>query len=571
MTKNEKIRRLEAINEGFMAIQDEPNLFSTVITELKAGMLDWFKSDPQKGKLFATELDKLTFESARDQLPRLLTAIKSSMEDDARENDPTFFHKLKNPRVILAIIPVMGAIIVALIGLFDKNVVVDNVGQFGCRILSESGNPIEKAKVMLELRKGPPDTRYTDSNGAVTFDEVPLNSNGKLTVFAGGFEEKVLNVELKENLEIRLRFIVMSFYGKVVDEKGSPIGGVTVHLELQGESPRTLTSEPSGKFSFENIPTKSGILRFQALGFIPASQKFPTNLNDFSLSRIEELPPTAKEHRFSGQDITLKVLNGELESMLQPASGTSEEIIKQLTAHGSLVLDESTLVLGQSGAGQSVNLSVYSLELKNGARIVTNGNDFTIQAVKIIVSEGAIVSFTEGQPPAVQGQSGLPGIDAGNVTLSVSQIDGKLKVGLRGQNGGRGGQGNNGAQGAQGKRGHDGVDGLFECKRGGGDGDRGYPGGAGENGYPGGKGGNRGNLILRNRSIEESISLDSRGGDGGEGGLGGLGGAGGHGGQGGSGSAWCKGGHPGPPGPQGPSGQKGPDGERGDSDRIFGQ
>jgi len=243
----------------------------------------------------------------------------------------------------------------------------------------------------------------------------------------------------------------------------------------------------------------------------------------------------------------------------------SKSILGELARKGSLTLDDSTLVIGPVGGGLSVTISVHTLALQHGARIVTNGNTLTIQAAKI-VGGGSIVSFVQENltPEAIgTGARGINGHDGGTVFVdSMRGIDGNLEVNLSGQNGGSGGQGASGSAGPAGARGSDAVQGMLDCRSGGGDGSKGGLGGAGQAGGDGGAGGNGGELILHGGIAEQEsqIHFISRGGAPGVSGAGGAGGPGGPGGQGGSGSAQCSGGHL---GAQGDPGPKGSDGARG--------
>jgi len=224
------------------------------------------------------------------------------------------------------------------------------------------------------------------------------------------------------------------------------------------------------------------------------------------------------------------------------------------------VLDGATLTIGQPMEYQTYDLKFNHLELKNGARIITNGHNVRITCLSLSVSgSGSIVAFADEyrrrtqNPVAKEGERGLNGRDAGEVTLHVvDEFVGRLTIDLQGQNGQNGGPGTQGTDGLPGTRGNDGVDGLFDCRRGGGDGESGRQGGSGGPGQNGGNGGDGGRLILRGRAEEafDDGRLDSYGDGGsvGQGGPGGKGGPGGLGGPGGGGSTWCHGGHSGPRG-----------------------
>lgn len=278
-------------------------------------------------------------------------------------------------------------------------------------------------------------------------------------------------------------------------------------------------------------------------------------------------PPPPKEVSFVGQQLTPEQLPPAM--MQPPTNGSADTLVEELSAKGSLTLDHSTLTLAGLGANVTVSLSIHTLTLINGARIVTNGNGFRLQAVRIIVSNGSLLSFTDKDltpPDAAPGIGGKDGLNGGEVLLRAeSGMAGALRVYLPGQNGGRGGSGSGGGQGQQGDRGSDGVQGFVDCKSGGGNGGPGKSGLPGGIGAKGGDGGNGGNVVLSGKlaSLAASIQFDAPKGNFGPGGPGGAGGPGGPGGQGGSGTASCSGGRGGGPGPSGPAGPDGPHGDDG--------
>jgi hypothetical protein len=278
-------------------------------------------------------------------------------------------------------------------------------------------------------------------------------------------------------------------------------------------------------------------------------------------------PPPPKEVSFVGQELTPERLPPAM--MEPPNNGSADTLVGELSARGSLTLDHSTLTLAGLGANVTVSLSVHTLTLINGARIVTNGNGFRLQAVRIIVSNGSLLSFADKDltpPDAAPGVGGKDGLNGGEVLLRAeSGIAGALRVFLPGQNGGRGGPGPGGAQGQPGNRGSNGVQGLVDCRSGGGDGGTGGQGLPGGVGAKGGNAGNGGNVVLAGKlaTLAASIQFDAPKGNFGPGGLGGPGGPGGPGGQGGSGTASCSGGHGGAQGPPGPAGPAGPHGDEG--------
>lgn len=209
---------------------------------------------------------------------------------------------------------------------------------------------------------------------------------------------------------------------------------------------------------------------------------------------------------------------------------------------------------------------VNTLELK-GEAIVTDGQDLTIEAIKIRSESGGLRSIT----PATGGGAVGPGSSGGRVTLIVhDRIVGRLTVDLSGSPGGIGADGRKGPDGAPGAPGSNSASSLFDCKRGPGRGLDGQPGQAGEDGQSGFPGGAGGTLVLAGPApsiLEAAVSRVLSGGAGGQGGRGGLGGSGGAGGAGGRSSGLCSGvgpsgsagprGADGKPGPAGPSGSEG--------------
>jgi hypothetical protein len=211
-----------------------------------------------------------------------------------------------------------------------------------------------------------------------------------------------------------------------------------------------------------------------------------------------------------------------------------------------------------------------SVELRNGARIVTNGNNLVIIANKLNVGNGKIVAFQDKDKAAHAGQSGPGasepgqpgerGIGAGTVSIHViQQVNGFLDVDLSGQAGGAGGNGAKGARGARGADGSKGLSTLFDCRQGGGNGNpggQGTPGGNAGNGGPGGDGGTLHIYTIGKDPLPNaSYRLTAAGGAGGQKGSPGDGGDGGDGGHRGGGDGHCKGGDSdGAMGPAGPVG-----------------
>lgn len=250
-----------------------------------------------------------------------------------------------------------------------------------------------------------------------------------------------------------------------------------------------------------------------------------------------------------------------------------------LAQRPTIVLDGTTLLI--RGYSPSVTHTLYArrLELRNGARIVTNGNSIALNVLSIASYKADqrqpdIVSFEDGDvaplpsESSAGGQAGRPG---GRVTIRGGlDSTSSFRIDLRGQDGGPGSKGARGADGAPGTRGADGSDSLIECKRSGGNGGSGSPGQDGGPGGRGGDGGAGGALKLSGAIVKQlaQITFTSLGGQPGKGGMGGEGGKGGAGGPGGSGSVYCRGGHS---GPSGQDGRPGPAGLNGETGRPEGQ
>ncbi len=251
--------------------------------------------------------------------------------------------------------------------------------------------------------------------------------------------------------------------------------------------------------------------------------------------------------------------------------GTSEaDLRKMLSLQPSITLDHATLTVTARRVGTGRTIAVKSLELRNGARIVTNGINLEIDALLISSDKGQILSFNGSTKapadPAAPGNKGRPGLSAGTVVLNGKlRGDEVLVVSLSGQDGQKGGRGITGTRGAHGPRGSNAADHVFRCASEAGDGGAGTAGGKGGTGGNGGSGGNGGRLVLRGdlASQRSQIEFTAPGGNGGGGGDRGNGGPGGLGGYGGSGSTYCRGGSVGPQGPTGPPGNLGTPGNNG--------
>jgi hypothetical protein len=255
-------------------------------------------------------------------------------------------------------------------------------------------------------------------------------------------------------------------------------------------------------------------------------------------------------------------------------NATSAAAIAALGERQDIILDAATLFLPVKNQPTEVSLFARKLIFKNGARIITNGNNLRIHALAIY-SDSAdpgrpdILSFEDGSappPPNEPGRAGSNGRPGGTLTM-VGSLDARVRIRIRlnGQDGGSGSAGANGHDGTKGARGSNASDRLVGCGSSGGDGATGSPGEDGGSGGGGGDGGIGGLLQLAGPITRQlaRVELNNPGGHPGSGGGGGHGGRGGEGGEGGSGSVYCGGGHGGNRGVDGRQGNPGPDGQSG--------
>lgn len=314
-----------------------------------------------------------------------------------------------------------------------------------------------------------------------------------------------------------------------------------------------------------------------ALGFMkeesPMSRAIQICIAIFVIS-FSDVSYTAE---YSGLPVKYEMLPKETVQLI-PIEVTTDQFKARLKAGGTIVFDGNEFVLDPPDPTKKSTafIAVDRLELKNGAKIITNGNRLVVLANTIASDNGQIVSFKDAEgtaragavassAPGSAGNPGSPGLSGGVVSLHVVQgVEGQLKVVLRGQFGGAGSAGKDGAQGPGGGKGADAQDGPGGwltpgwCKSGGqpgGAGGKGYAGGAGGPGGPGGEGGYF-ELVNVGASPTPAAAyrFEAPGGKAGPHGQPGEGGPGGPGGGGGNGSTWCGGGPPGPPGPQGDRG-----------------
>lgn len=271
--------------------------------------------------------------------------------------------------------------------------------------------------------------------------------------------------------------------------------------------------------------------------------------------------------QFVAQEVTFETLPQVMREPLD-SKLTGSQLRAELSRRRSLVLDGTTVRVGQPNESpQSYTLALHTLQLKNGARILTYGNTLSVTVVKLDAERGAIRAFPDEtpMPPAGDQQPGRAGLSGGRVVLaSLEPLAGKLVVDLTGQTGGAGGAGAPGPAGPGGRPGDNASQSAVDCSRGAGNGDPGRQGGPGLQGAQGGPGGKGGVLILAQAlaGSKDAIEFLAAGGRGGEGGRGGPGGPGGPGGSGGREELpFCRGN--GQQGPQGAQGERGPQGARG--------
>ena len=282
---------------------------------------------------------------------------------------------------------------------------------------------------------------------------------------------------------------------------------------------------------------------------------------------------------YEGIPINYDLLPDEVKAAIDRDIGQGEFNLR-LRAGGTLTLNGSDLVIGEPSFEKNTFafLALDKLELKNGSKIVTNGNTVAIFVNKLHSENCSIVSFGANDQRAKTGPSGVavgesgrqgaPGDIGGVIAIHVfEELRGILNISLAGQGGGHGGNGVKGTAGADGPEGGHAADSNWPfpgCKHSGGDGGRGYSGGPGGHGGDAGHGGQGGQFFLYNVGTAPiptaSYTFEALGGTPGNPGIGAAGGDGGRGGDGGHGSTYCGGGNRGPNGYQGQNGDNGAQG-----------
>jgi hypothetical protein len=275
--------------------------------------------------------------------------------------------------------------------------------------------------------------------------------------------------------------------------------------------------------------------------------------------------------RIAGFTVTPTDLPTEVTAPI--VAGTTENELKVRLAESGRWVFEGDILLAAApdpALRKTYTFVFDTIELKNGARIITNGNNLVLIVNRLNIGNGKIIAFPEafktaaagpsGVNPGEPGQLGQRGIGAGTVSIHVvDRVNGFLDVDLNGQAGGEGGNGAKGAKGATGADGSKGLSTLFDCRQGGGNGADGGAGAPGGNAGAGGGGGDGGTLHIYTIGSEPlppaAFKLVAVGGPAGAKGTPGAGGDGGDGGRRGGGDGHCSGGER--DGQTGPRGREG--------------
>src|ERR1035438_8580297 len=144
-----------------------------------------------------------------------------------------------------------------------------------------------------------------------------------------------------------------------------------------------------------------------------------------------------------------------------PPGMTLDQFKARLANGGTISLDSGDYVYGQPSSNKSPVsfLALDTLEMKNGARIVTGGTTLVIFVNKLVSEDGRISAFKDDTKKAGGGSPGVAGLPGGLVSIHVIQnLTGILHVDLTGQDGGDGGQGGGGSGGPNGVKGNKAVD-----------------------------------------------------------------------------------------------------------------
>jgi len=183
----------------------------------------------------------------------------------------------KRTPVIVALIPVVGAVVLGLVKVAPLLLNQHKSESFIGKVSDKKGTTrIQGAKVSLE-GKGLPPVLYTDSEGVFKFEVPEGVEEIKIVVEADGFArfDRRLRVSAKKEIEeIHLDVLTdakANLSGTVVDSHDQPLQGVQVTLDdIPGMAAVQTSSD--GVFNINEIPKKYGEgvrVRVVLLGYQP--------------------------------------------------------------------------------------------------------------------------------------------------------------------------------------------------------------------------------------------------------------------------------------------------------------
>ncbi len=129
-------------------------------------------------------------------------------------------------------------------------------------ITDDQGKPIAGARVQVietiaVMGRGRGDPIITGPLGKYEIPDLYTDSNYNIAANAEGFGEAQSRLSLKLNTcelpTLKLPRADAKTGGRVIDETGKPLAGITVHLN-NGMSPKTAVTDKDGHFSFEVVP-----------------------------------------------------------------------------------------------------------------------------------------------------------------------------------------------------------------------------------------------------------------------------------------------------------------------------
>lgn len=171
--------------------------------------------------------------------------------------------------------------------------------------------------------------------------------------------------------------------------------------------------------------------------FFDKPKTYPDFLGVLFGTQADRRPSTLgqahKAFEFKATSIGVADLPDELRAPVDASAGNS------LKQRPKLILDAAILNFPFHQSQTTYAIYAQSIELKNGARIKTNGNNVNFFFDTIDGSGGTIESFDAAvkQAPASPALiEGTRGRDAGNVTLDGAALVGRLSINLSGQKGG---------------------------------------------------------------------------------------------------------------------------------------